>query len=452
MSVSTRQQLIATDQRYLVVGLGETGVSVVNHLRARGKTVSVVDTRKQPPNADWLNDVHPDVPLYSQSVPQDYFDSNITWVLSPGIALSEPLVTEAQASGAVVIGDLDLFMQAAKAPVIGITGSNGKSTVTTLVGEMLSKAGLRTAVGGNLSPAALTLLNDDVDVYVLEMSSFQLERAGNLGLDVAVVLNVTADHIDHHGSMAAYHAAKHRIFRKAKTVVVNDDDVLTQPLVDSTVQAVRYGSKAHRDAEFKLLNDALWMGGSKIIDVAEIALPGRHNHLNALVACAIVACFKVSAEIMAATLKTFSGLPHRCRLVQTIDGVIYINDSKATNVGAALAAIEGIGPKSALVLLAGGLGKGQDFGALAPAINRYARAMIVFGEAAGALAELPLSKPVVRAENMQQAVMRAAELAQSGDTVLLSPACASMDQFKNYQDRGDQFAKLVLSLAGGAHE
>jgi UDP-N-acetylmuramoylalanine--D-glutamate ligase len=414
--------------------------------------VSVVDTRKQPPNADWLNDVHPDVPLYSQSVPQDYFDSNITWVVSPGIALSEPLVAEGQASGAVVIGDLDLFMQAAEAPVIGITGSNGKSTVTTLVGEMLSNAGLRAGVGGNLSPAALTLLNDDVDVYVLEMSSFQLERAGNLGLDVAVVLNVTADHIDHHGSMAAYHAAKHRIFRKAKTVVVNDDDVLTQPLVDSSVQVVRYGSKTHRDAEFKLLNDALWMGGSKICDVGEIALSGSHNHLNALVACAVAARFKVSIEIMADTLKTFSGLPHRCRLVQTIDGVIYINDSKATNVGAALAAIEGIGPKSALVLLAGGLGKGQDFGALAPAINRYARAMIVFGEAAGALAELPLSKPVVRAENMQQAVMRAAELAQSGDTILLSPACASMDQFKNYQDRGDQFENLVLALAGGAHE
>lgn len=452
MTVSTRQQLIASDQRYLVVGLGETGVSVVNHLRAQGKTVSVVDTRKQPPNADWLSDEHPDVPLYSQSVPQDYFDSSVTWVVSPGIALNEPMVAKAQASGALVIGDLDLFMQAANAPVIGITGSNGKSTVTTLVGEMLSNAGLRTAVGGNLSPAALTLLSDDVDVYVLEMSSFQLERSGSLGLDLAVVLNVTADHIDHHGSMAAYHAAKHRIFRKAKTVVVNDDDVLTQPLVDSTVQVVRYGSKAHRDAEFKLLDNALWMGSRKIIDVAEIALPGAHNHLNALVACAIVARFEVDAEIMATTLRAFTGLPHRCRVVQTLGGVTYINDSKATNVGATLAAVEGIGPTSTLILLAGGLGKGQAFGALAPAINRYARALIVFGEAAGDLAALPLNRPAIRVENLQQAVIRAAELAQSGDTVLLSPACASMDQFRNYQDRGDQFASMVQSLVGGAHE
>lgn len=452
MTVSTRQQLIASDQRYLVVGLGETGVSVVNHLRAQGKTVSVVDTRKQPPNADWLSDEHPDVPLYSQSVPQDYFDSSVTWVVSPGIALNEPMVAKAQASGALVIGDLDLFMQAANAPVIGITGSNGKSTVTTLVGEMLSNAGLRTAVGGNLSPAALTLLSDDVDVYVLEMSSFQLERSGSLGLDLAVVLNVTADHIDHHGSMAAYHAAKHRIFRKAKTVVVNDDDVLTQPLVDSTVQVVRYGSKAHRDAEFKLLDNALWMGSRKIIDVAEIALPGAHNHLNALVACAIVARFEVDAEIMATTLRAFTGLPHRCRVVQTLGGVTYINDSKATNVGATLAAVEGIGPTSTLILLAGGLGKGQAFGALAPAINRYARALIVFGEAAGDLAALPLNRPAIRVENLQQAVIRATELAQSGDTVLLSPACASMDQFRNYQDRGDQFASMVQSLVGGAHE
>jgi UDP-N-acetylmuramoylalanine--D-glutamate ligase len=252
--------------------------------------------------------------------------------------------------------------------------------------------------------------------------------------------------------MAAYHAAKHRIFRKAKAVVVNDDDVLTQPLVDSTVQVTRYGAKAHRDAEFKLLNDALWMGAGKIIDVSEIALPGRHNHLNALVACAIAACFDVTAEAMAATLRTFSGLPHRCRVVQTIAGVTYINDSKATNVGAALAAIEGIGPNSDLILLAGGLGKGQDFSALVPAINRYVREMIVFGEAAGELADLPLLRPAIQVENLQQAVSRAAEIAQPGDTVLLSPACASMDQFKNYQDRGDQFADCVSSLPGGAHE
>lgn len=452
MNVSSRQQLIATDQRYLVVGLGETGMSVVNHLRAQGKTVSVVDTRKQPPNTSWLKDVHPEVPLYHESAPQDYYDSSVTWVVSPGIAPSEPMVIEAQASGALVLSDLDLFMEAARAPVIGITGSNGKSTVTTLVGEMLSKAGLRAAVGGNLSPAALAILDDDIEVYVLEMSSFQLERSSALGLDVAVVLNVTADHIDHHGSMAAYHAAKHRIFRKAKTAVVNDDDVLTQPLVDSTVRVIRYGAKAHRDAEFKLLNDALWVGVSKIIDVSEMALPGRHNHLNALVACAIAACFDVTPEAMAATLRTFSGLPHRCRVVQTIAGVTYVNDSKATNVGAALAAIQGLGPNSDLVLLAGGLGKGQDFSALVPAINRHVREVVVFGEAAGELAALPLLRPAIQVENLQQAVSRAAEIAQPGDTVLLSPACASMDQFKNYQDRGDQFVYFVSSLPGGAHE
>ncbi len=452
MTVSTRQQLIASDQRYLVVGLGETGMSVVNHLRTLGKTVSVVDTHKQPPNAAWLSDAHPEVPLYNESVPQDYFDSSVTWVLSPGIALSEPMVVDAQAEGAVLVGDLDLFMQAAKAPVIGITGSNGKSTVTTLVGEMLSAAGLRAAVGGNLSPAALTLLDENIEVYVLEMSSFQLERASALGLDVAVVLNVTADHIDHHGSMAAYHAAKHRIFRKAKTVVVNDDDVLTQPLVDSTVQVVRCGSKAHRDAEFKLLDDALWAGVSKIIDVPAIALPGRHNHLNALVACAIVGRFNVSLADMARTLRSFTGLPHRCQIVREFAGVTYINDSKATNVGAALAAIEGVGPTSPLILLAGGLGKGQDFSALVPALNQFTRAVIVYGEAAVELAELPLSRPAIRVENLQQALDKAVDLALTGDTVLLSPACASMDQFKNYQDRGDRFAAFVLSLAGGSHE
>ena len=452
MNVSARQHLIASDQRYLVVGLGETGVSVVKHLRGQGKTVAVVDTRQQPPNTAWLRDVYPEVPLYCESVPQDYFDSSVTWVVSPGIALTEPMVVEAQTSGAPIMGDLDLFMQAATAPVIGITGSNGKSTVTTMVGDMLRAAGLRVAVGGNLSPAALTLLDNEVEVYVVEMSSFQLERSASLGLDVAAVLNVTADHIDHHGSMAAYHAAKHRIFRKAKTVVVNDDDVLTQPLVDSTVKVVRYGSKAHRDGEFKLLDGALWMGQTKIVEACDIALPGQHNHRNALVACAIAACFKVSTEVMATTLQTFSGLPHRCRVVCTVDGVTYINDSKATNVGAALAAIEGIGPNSRLVVLAGGLAKGQDFSALVPALNQFARALIVFGEAAGQLADLPLEQPVVRVENLEQAVNKATQLAHSGDTVLLSPACASMDQFKNYQDRGDQFANVVMSMVGGQHE
>ena len=452
MSTSARQQLIASDQRYVVVGLGETGVSVVDFLRAQGKAVAVIDTRHEPPNAAWLHQSYPEVPLYCEQVPETYYEAGVTWVVSPGIALSQPLVAKAQASGAAIAGDLDLFMQAAQAPVIGITGSNGKSTVTTLVGEILAAAGLRVAVGGNLSPAALTILDDDVDVYVLEMSSFQLERAGSLGLDVAVVLNVTADHIDHHGTMALYHAAKHRIFRQARTVVVNDEDVLTQPLVDSTVRVVRYGSKPQRDTDFRLLDGALWMGHQKIIDTAQVGLAGKHNHQNALVACAISSCFGVSVDVMADTLQTFQGLPHRCALVATLGGVQYINDSKATNVGAALAAIEGIGPQSPLIVLAGGLGKGQDFSALTPALNQYARAVIVFGEAAPELAALPLRMDVIRTENLKEALSQAAGLASRGDTVLLSPACASMDQFKNYQDRGDQFAHWVAMLAGGHDE
>ena len=450
MNTRTQSQLITSDVLYVVVGLGETGMSVVDHLVDRGKRVVVFDTRAESPNRSWLSSHHPEVELFEQHVPDMCFMQPVRWIVSPGVRLYHPMVAKAIAEGAEILGDLDLFMESVNAPVIGITGSNGKSTVTTLVAKILSESGHQVAVGGNLSPAALTLIDDSVEVYVLEMSSFQLERAGNLGLDVASVLNISADHLDRHGSMAAYHAAKHRIFRKAKRVVLNDDDVLTQPLIDSSVKVTRYATKAHRDADYKLLDEAIWWGDQRIIGTRDIGLEGRHNHVNAMAACAIAAAFGATLPAMASVLSAFYGLEHRCERVPAPGSVTYINDSKATNVGATQAAIEGLGLSGPLILLLGGQAKGQEFGGLRPAVNEYVKYLITFGEAAHELAQVGFSCQVDQVETLEQAFALAQSRATSGDRVVLSPACASLDQFQDYRQRGNRFKQLVMSDAGGA--
>ena len=437
------QTLIASDQTYVVMGLGETGVSVIAHLFGLGKSIVAFDSRNDKFNLDELRADFPGVEFVQSRDALHWIGPNVTWVVSPGVALSDALVVEAREAGSEILGDLDLFMQAAGVPVVGITGSNGKSTVTTLVAQMLQESGFKAAAGGNLSPAALTLLNDGSEMYVIEMSSFQLERSHNLGLDVAAVLNITPDHLDRHGSMPLYHAAKHRIFRGAKAAVINDDDPLTNALVDDTVRVIRYGTKTNRDLHFRLADGAIWMGESKVIDTSRIALQGYHNIRNALAACAIAYAMGAKSEGMSRALARFTGLPHRCEHVAEDKGIVFINDSKATNVGSTLAAIEGIGASGRLIVLLGGVGKGQSFEALREPVNRRAKAVVVFGAVADELAGLGFEPPVHRAEDLRQALAMARSQARSGDTVLLSPACASFDQFQNYVDRGETFCKLV---------
>ncbi|MDP5054235.1 MAG: UDP-N-acetylmuramoyl-L-alanine--D-glutamate ligase, partial [Congregibacter sp.] len=339
--------LISSTQRKVVVGLGVTGLSVARYLKNRGEEFTVVDTREHPPGLAQLQAEMPDVPVMLGTDVQAVLDTAAQLIVSPGISPDEPWLQQAVKAGAKLCGDIDLFVAQAKAPVIGITGSNAKSTVTEMLGAMVRAAGRRAAVGGNLGTPALDLLADDVEFYVLELSSFQLERAGALNLEVAVVLNLTADHLDRHGSMQRYHQAKHRIFNGCRTVVFNVDDPLTIPPLAAGRRQIswRMAEPDLKGFGLREIDGELMIveGFEPLMKAADLALPGRHNLANALAALALGAAIDLPRDAMLTVLRSFSGLAHRCELVLEQDGVRWINDSKATNVGAALAAIEGLG-------------------------------------------------------------------------------------------------------------
>ena len=448
--------LIASSSRRVVVGLGTTGLSVVRFLANRGERFSVVDTRAEPPGLEQLRRDFPEVSVFAGDIPQSLLNAASELIVSPGLAPDLPFLAEAENAGAIIRGDVDLFAQAAQAPVIGITGSNAKSTVTALVGAMAETAGVNAGVGGNLGTPALDLLADSRELYVLELSSFQLERSGSLDLAVASVLNLTADHLDRHGTLQRYHQAKHRIFRGCRHAVVNSDDPLTIPPGGDGMQATAWrprepdlhGFGLHRDDQ-----GVEWLsrGFDDLLPVSEIGLAGRHNLANALAAVAIADSAGLPMAAIVQTLRAFRGLPHRCQLVSERDGVRWINDSKATNVGAAQAAIDGMGREHALVLIAGGRGKGGDFKSLSRSVSAHCKAVLLIGETAAQLeADLADAAPLQRCDSLEQAVAVAASLAEAGDCVLLSPACASFDMFRDYTQRGEAFAAAVHDLPGGA--
>lgn len=446
--------VIASDNKRVIVGIGATGLSVARYLSARGLPFTVADSREQPAGLDAFRQAFPDVELQLGPFSEDQFIGASELLVNPGIPLSEPAIAAASAAGVRVSGDIDLFHQAASAPIVAITGSNGKSTVTTLVGLMAERAGIRVAVGGNLGTPALELLDDDVQLYVLELSSFQLERCAMLGAEVATVLNISADHLDHHGSMLNYHQAKHRIFQGCKKAVVNADQSLTQPLVPDDVEVWSF-SLGHSD--FRRFGVLEQLGGSylalarePLMAASELRIAGRHNLSNALAALAIGAAAGIDTPVMLGALREFSGLAHRCEFVAEIDGVRFYNDSKGTNVGASVSAIEGLAESGKIVLIAGGLAKGGEFSPLAEAMRRNGRAAVVIGEAAAAIeACLGEHVPCRREQSMATAVQGAFAFAQAGDVVLLSPACASFDMFHSYSDRGEQFSAAVRELAHG---
>ena len=448
-------QLIASSEYRVVVGLGATGRSVARFLHAQGVAFSVVDTRAEPPGLEELRAELPDVTIYAGEYPEDLIAGAAELVVSPGIAMDDPLVAAALADDVAVVGDIDLFMREANAPVVGITGSNAKSTVTELVGQMARDAGRDVGVGGNLGTPALDLLLPERDLYVLELSSFQLERAGVLGLASATVLNVSPDHLDRHGTMAAYHMAKHRIFRGCSAVVINPDDPLTVPLVPAEVTQFswRMGEPDLKGFGLRSDDDVQYLsrGFEQLLPVTELGLQGRHNVANALAALALGASVDLPLDGMVQTLKSYRGLPHRCEQVARIDGVRYVDDSKGTNVGATAAALAGLGGDRDIVLIAGGQGKGADFGALRDTVTAYCRHLVLIGEDAGLLEQaLADCAPVTLADSLDDAVSAASRLAASGDTVLLSPACASFDMFSGYVERGERFAAAVRALQGGS--
>lgn len=446
------------ERRALVAGFGLTGCSVVRYLRTRGFAVEAADSRDLPPGLKETRGEFPGVALHTGGFDEQLFAGYDLIVVSPGVPLSEPVLVEAAARDAEIIGDIELFAREARAPVIAITGSNGKSTVTTLVGLMLEAAGQIAAVGGNIGRPALDLLpapgSDELtpDYYVLELSSFQLETTRNLQAEAAAVLNISADHMDRYPDLGAYIAAKARILRGAKTAVLNRQDAAVMKLAESVPNCITFGLDTPPGAgDFGLreIQDERWLcrGETRLCRVRDLALAGQQNVANVLAAMALAtqAGVALTPETVAAAC-CFPGLPHRCETVGEWLGVRWINDSKGTNVGATVAAIEGF--EAPLVLIAGGQGKGADFGPLRQALEGSARAAVLFGQDAGQIASvLEGAVETHRVESLETALETAAELAKPGDVVLFSPACASFDMFESYARRGDLFRRLVRERA-----
>ncbi|MBC7984452.1 MAG: UDP-N-acetylmuramoyl-L-alanine--D-glutamate ligase [Candidatus Obscuribacterales bacterium] len=433
----------------VIVGLGKTGLSCARYLHARSKRFAVTDSRDSPPELAALMQFAPGVDVRVGGFDDSILEDAIEVVLSPGVSLREPLLQAAMKRNLPIVGDIELFARSATAPIVGITGTNGKSTVTTLVAEMAARAGRRVLAGGNLGRPALDLLTEPTpDFYVLELSSYQLETTRSLRLAAATVLNVTPDHLDRYDSIEAYAQAKARIFAQADVAIVNADDnyvrampKATQPVIDFSLQGVAQYRVAMRDADIELLRHDV-----ALVSMSQLKIAGLHNAANALASLALCEALQLDCSACLLALRDFAGLPHRAQWVADVNGVRYIDDSKGTNVGATLAAVEGMqGP---LILIAGGQGKAQDFTPLATGLRNKVRHVVLIGQDAPLLAStLTGVCATEHARTMDDAVMCAARVAHTGDTVLLSPACASLDMFRDYAHRGDTFAAAVRRLA-----
>ncbi|MFZ1343126.1 UDP-N-acetylmuramoyl-L-alanine--D-glutamate ligase [Thiothrix eikelboomii] len=436
----------------LVVGLGVTGLSVARYLKAAGIDFAVVDSRIDPPGKEELAQHFAEVPYFfgQFSAISAWFEQAQTLVVSPGIAIATPEIHAAKQRGAEVIGDIELFVRVAQAPIVAITGSNGKSSVTTLVDLMVKSAGKQSLAGGNLGEAALDLLKLPVpDWYVLELSSFQLETTHSLQAAAAVVLNVSEDHLDRYTSYAEYAAAKQVIYQNCACAVWNRDDALVGSMLPVGRPQLSFGLGVPAADEYGIRehDGQAWLakGEALLLATSAMKLPGSHNHANALAALALGEAIGLSLDGQLAGLREFTGLPHRTQWVRERQSVCWYDDSKGTNVGATLAALQGLPGKT--VLIAGGIGKDADFTPLGPAIQAKARAVVLIGRDAPLIAKVIASEvPVHYASTMEEAVQWAADYAQPGDNVLLSPACASFDMFKNYGHRGEVFSAAVRSL------
>ena len=440
--------------RVLVVGLGKTGLSIARHLSREQTPFILFDTRKAPAGLAEFQTLFPDTVVYLEHFPAEEFQHVSLVITSPGVPLETEVLQKAREFNIPIIGDIECFARVVRAPVIAITGTNGKSTVTTLVGEMAKAAGFSVAVAGNIGTPVLDRLDDGIayDLWVLELSSFQLDLIESLTPIAATILNVTPDHLDRHHTMAAYCAAKQRVYLHAQISVYNRDDQQTVPKqitgrsygLDAPPSALDWGLCQNKQGDYYLCQ-----GETLVFPVASLLLKGRHNWLNALAACALATCANIPVTAMAAVLGTFTGLPHRCQWVRALEDVVWINDSKGTNVGATLSAILGIGGsiEGKIVLIAGGQGKGADFTALQDVVQNFVRSVILIGEDADKLdVALHQYVKIQHADSLEAAVRLARAVAEPGDVVLLSPACASFDMFRDFNHRGEAFTQAVVTL------
>ena len=440
----------------VIVGLGRTGLSCARYLHERGWRLAVTDTRPEPPQLAALRELDAQVPVRLGGLDTQLLDDALCVVVSPGVSLEQPFFAEARRRGLEIVGDIELFARAVDAPVAGITGTNGKSTVTTLLGRMAARAGMKVRVGGNLGEPALDLLaaahraREAVELYVLELSSFQLEATHSLDLAAAAVLNVSPDHLDRYASVAAYADAKARIFARCDTAVINLDDPLVVAMPRPGQRTLSFSLRATIGADYAVAirDGSAWLTrrSEPLLPVSAMRIRGLHNAANALAALALGEALGLPLPAMLAELEAFPGLSHRTQWVAEVAGVTYIDDSKGTNVGATIAAVAGMeGP---LVIIAGGDGKNQDFGPLAAAFRGKVRHTVLIGRDARLVGEA--LRGVCTTEycaSLEEAVRAAAAGARAGDTVLLSPACASLDMFRDYTHRGAVFTQAVKELA-----
>jgi UDP-N-acetylmuramoylalanine--D-glutamate ligase len=440
--------------KVLVVGLGKTGISVAHYLQKFGFNFAITDSRNKPPLIDEFFQQMPDTPVFTGGFDEAAFRVATHLIVSPGVSLNEKSIIKASANGSRIISDIDLFACSVDVPIIAITGSNGKSTVTTMLGEMAKETGLQVGIGGNLGTPALDLLELNAntsglkELYVLELSSFQMERTSALNATAATVLNVSSDHLDRHADIAEYAEEKEGIFKGNGIMVINIDDPIVRAMQKADRCTLTFSIKG--DADFHLAHkgdvEYLMHKENYLMPLAELPLEGKHNAANALAALALGVAVGLDEQAMCNALRKFKGLEHRMQRVAEIRGVTWVNDSKATNIGACVAALQGYERK--VILIAGGDAKGADMNDLLPAIKEKAKSVVLMGKDAGLIKQaLNGCVPVYSAENITQAVQIASGLADAGESVLLSPACASLDQFKNYQDRGEKFTKAVLELA-----
>ncbi|MFP1899184.1 UDP-N-acetylmuramoyl-L-alanine--D-glutamate ligase [Lonsdalea quercina] len=431
-------------KKVVIIGLGLTGLSCVDFFLTRGVTPRVVDTRVSPPGLDKLPE---QVERYVGGLRDEWLMDADLIVASPGIALATPALCSAADSGIEIVGDIELFCREAQAPIVAITGSNGKSTVTTLMGEMARAAGWSVGVGGNIGVPALELLKQECQLYVLELSSFQLETTSSLHAAAATILNVTEDHSNRYPlGLQQYRAAKLRIYENAAVCVVNADDALTMPVRGADDRCLSFGVDVG-NYHLNRQQGETWLrvNGERVINTREIKLVGQHNYTNALAALALADTVGIPRASALAALTDFTGLAHRFQLVLDRNDVRWINDSKATNVGSTEAALSGLHIDGTLHLLLGGDGKSADFSPLKPYLQGDNVRLYCFGRDGDLLAAL---RPdiALRTETMAQAMTQISQQVRPGDAVLLSPACASLDQFRSFEQRGDEFARLAEEL------
>lgn len=441
--LKARLNLDKSTSKVLVVGLGVTGVSIAHYLVALEFNFVIVDNRENPPGIDQVRQQFESITIVTGKFEDLLFQNASHLIVSPGISLTENVIAKAIARGARILGDIDLFACAVDAPIVAITGSNGKSTVTTLLGEMVKATGKQVGVGGNLGLPALDLLNKPAELYVLELSSFQLERTTQLNAIAATVLNVTADHLDRHLDMSDYAEQKQRVYAGSGVMIINCDDPMVAAMRAENRNTTTFS--VQQRADFWLDESILKHGEHCLLSVAEIPLEGKHNVANVLAAYALGSAIGIDQQAMSSAIKNFKGLPHRMQRVGEVNGVVWVNDSKATNIGACVAALQGYEHK--VILLAGGDAKGADMNDLVPVVKAKAKCVVLMGKDAELIEQaLNGCVPVYKANDMQQAVAIASSISSAGDNVLLSPACASLDQYKNYQERGDKFTAAVMAL------